>query len=304
MKNFKRTMALILCLLLIGSLSACGTSAKTKLVQINDKTITAADRDQYFPLYGLTTGVDVTTITDETTIKDMKTAALEDLVVMEVVKQYYNEKKQDVIPETRDADFAKFMESANADETTKTFMAANNITEAYLQEFFDNQYYTTAFYQEVVGANSTLEADAKAYYDANLPEFTKDQVKASHILVATQAEADAILQELKDGKDFAELAKTKSLDTTSGPKGGDLGYFSQEEVLAAISDAAFATEKGGLSPVVKSDYGFHIIKVTDKRTYTQTFAEAQQQIMYGILEKAYQTKLDAIKATMKIKYFN
>ncbi len=304
MKNFKKAFALIMAMLMIAALSACGSSDKAKMVQINETTITVADRDQYFPLYGLTMGIDVTTITDEAQIEEMKTAALDDLVILEVVKQYYDGKSQTVVPETRDADFTAFMESVNADETTKAFMAANGLTEEYLQRFFDNQYYTTAFYQEVVEANTTLDADTKAYYDANLAEFTQDQVKASHILVATQAEADAILKELKEGADFAELAKTKSLDTTSAVEGGDLGYFAKDQMVAPFAEAAFATEKGALSEIVQSDYGFHIIKVADKRTYTQTFEEAQQTIMYSILEKAYQAKLEEIKATMEIKFFD
>jgi foldase protein PrsA len=109
------------------------------------------------------------------------------------------------------------------------------------------------------------EEDLIAYYDKNKEMFatTPHQVRASHILLPTKAEADAVLAELKAGKDFATLAKAKSTDPGSKDNGGDLNFFGKGQMNAEFEAAAFALKKGEMSGVVESENGFHIIKVTD-----------------------------------------
>jgi foldase protein PrsA len=110
------------------------------------------------------------------------------------------------------------------------------------------------------------EDDLKAYYEKNKESFgTPEQVKASHILLKTKAEAEEVLQQLKQGADFATLAKEKSIDTGSKDNGGDLGYFGKGVMNEQFEKAAFALKKGELSGVVESPNGFHIIKVTDHK---------------------------------------
>lgn len=91
-----------------------------------------------------------------------------------------------------------------------------------------------------------------------------NQVKASHILVNTQAEAEQLLTKLNSGSRFEDLARKHS-GCPSGKSGGDLGYFGRNEMAKPFADAAFALGKGEVSKPVETQYGFHIIKVTDKR---------------------------------------
>lgn len=91
------------------------------------------------------------------------------------------------------------------------------------------------------------------------------EVKASHILVTTEAEAKALLERIKKGEDFLLLAKKYSKDTGSGSRGGDLGYFSTGSMVEPFEKAAFGIPVGELSNVVKTSFGYHIIKVTDSR---------------------------------------
>jgi foldase protein PrsA len=302
MKRIKTALGILLIMSLVLATASCGTTPESMVAKVGDATITAGELDQYIPLYGLTMGTDITQITDKTELAATKKAALEDLVSMEVIRQYYAEKKENVIPETKDAELKTFMDQVNGDEATLKFMADNKITTAYLEKFFLNQYYTSAFFAEITKGFTDPEGEAKKYYDANKALFTNEQVKASHILVATKAEAEAILKELKGGADFATIAKAKSIDTQSGALGGDLGYFSKDQMVVPFAEAAFSTPIGELSAIVESEFGFHIIKVIDKKTVTQTFEEAKQGIMYDMFDKAYQVKLDEMKAGMKITY--
>jgi peptidyl-prolyl cis-trans isomerase C len=87
-----------------------------------------------------------------------------------------------------------------------------------------------------------------------------DKIKCSHILVKKQSEAIAILERLKKGESFANLAKQLSIDKGSGRKGGDLGFFGRGMMVKPFEETAFKLEKGQISEPVKTDFGYHIIK--------------------------------------------
>ena len=119
--------------------------------------------------------------------------------------------------------------------------------------------------QAVVGASVT-DATLQAAYDARFKDATaKTEYHAVHILVATEDEAKAIKTELDGGADFAELAKTKSTDTGSGANGGDLGWFGAGAMVKPFEDAVIAAKVGEVTAPVKSDFGWHLIKVMETR---------------------------------------
>jgi peptidyl-prolyl cis-trans isomerase C len=113
-------------------------------------------------------------------------------------------------------------------------------------------------------AAATDEAIKKAYEEGSRKISGEQEVHARHILVATEDEAKAVEDELKKGADFAELAKMKSKDPTAS-NGGDLGFFTRDKMVPEFSTAAFALEPGNISDPVKSKFGWHIIKVEEKR---------------------------------------
>jgi parvulin-like peptidyl-prolyl isomerase len=158
------------------------------------------------------------------------------------------------------------------------------------------------------------EKDIKAYYKANPEEFTeKSKVRASHILVKTEAEAKAIIKEigsLKDGAlnaKFAELAKTKSTGP-SGPKGGDLGFFGQGQMVPAFNDAAFAMKKGEVSKTpVKSQFGYHVILVTDKQeaknlSFDEVKGFIEQKLKVEAFKEQMQNKMQELKKKATITF--
>lgn len=87
-----------------------------------------------------------------------------------------------------------------------------------------------------------------------------DKIKCAHILVEKQSQALAILERLKNGEKFAEIAKQLSLDTGSGKRGGDLGYFGRGKMVKPFEAAAFKLSVGQISEPIKTEYGYHIIK--------------------------------------------
>jgi len=130
--------------------------------------------------------------------------------------------------------------------------------------FLRNKTLMETLLQNEAKASATDEALHKVYDDAAKQFAGQKEVRARHILVKTEEEAKAILEELKKGADFAELAKAKSEDS-SKTDGGDLGYFTQDQMVPEFATVAFKLEKGQLSEPVKTQFGWHIIKVEDKR---------------------------------------
>jgi peptidyl-prolyl cis-trans isomerase C len=144
------------------------------------------------------------------------------------------------------------------------------------------------------------DAELQEFYDQNKEKFKSgEQVKASHILVKTQQEADEILAELKKGATFADLAKAKSIDS-SASAGGDLGWFEKGHMVPVFEKAAFALQEGELSGVVKSEFGYHIINVTGKRPAgIRTMEESREQIKAVLVPEKQQQVFAQIKERLR-----
>lgn len=136
------------------------------------------------------------------------------------------------------------------------------------------------------------EDDLKQYYEENKQFYEEEeQVKARHILVETEEEANEIKQQLDQGADFEELAKEKSTDPGSKESGGDLGYFGRGEMVAEFEETAFSLAVGEISAPVKSSYGYHIIKVEDyKEARTPTYDEIKNDIREDYIDRKVQER--------------
>lgn len=154
--------------------------------------------------------------------------------------------------------------------------------------------------KKVETESKVSDEDMKKFYEQNKDKFKSgDQIKASHILVKTEKEAKDILAKLKSGGNFEELAKKSSVDS-SAAKGGDLGWFGKGSMVPAFEKAALALKEGQISDVVKSDFGYHIIKLTGKRTAgARSFEEVKDQIKAAILPTKQQEIFQKIKEDLK-----
>ena len=150
-------------------------------------------------------------------------------------------------------------------------------------------------------AATTDEAMKKVYDDAAKQITSEQEVHARHILVATEDEAKAIEEELKKGADFAELAKKKSKDPGASD-GGDLGFFTKDQMVPEFSAVAFSLEPGKISDPVKSQFGWHIIKVEEKRNRKPPdFDQVKGQIESYVTRKAQADYVAKLRETAKIE---
>ncbi len=145
------------------------------------------------------------------------------------------------------------------------------------------------------------DADAQKYYDENPTLYSTTQIRASHILVKDEAQARDILQQVKaDPSKFADIAKEKSTDKTSGQKGGDLGTFGPGRMVPEFERAAFALKQGEISDVVKTQYGYHIIMVTERKEgERKPFDQVKEQIKATLRNKAIQDQQEKRYADLK-----
>jgi len=150
-------------------------------------------------------------------------------------------------------------------------------------------------------AATTDDAMKKVYEQASKEIMGEDEVHARHILVETEDEAKAVEEELKKGTDFAELAKKKSKDPGASD-GGDLGFFTKDQMVPEFSTVAFALEPGKISDPVKSQFGWHVIKVEEKRKRkAPDFAQVKGQIETYVARKAQADYVGKLREAAKIE---
>ena len=201
---------------------------------------------------------------------------------------------------------------------TENYIDQVNVSESQISDYFNDN--RSSFIEgrkvKVDFVELTLDAmeepesptndELKSLYDDNAELFTNpERRRAQHILVESEELANELLGQIREGADFAELAKANSEDTSSNEEGGDLGFFERELMGAEFDEAAFAMNIGDVSEVVPTDYGyFHIIKLTGIESETmQSFDEVEDQLVSLYIKQAKEKSLfGSLEEFMNLSY--
>jgi peptidyl-prolyl cis-trans isomerase C len=171
-------------------------------------------------------------------------------------------------------------------------------------DFDHNRVLMEALLQSAGQAALSDDAMHQVYDDAVKQMGNEEEVHARHILVSTEEEAKAIEAELKNGADFATLAKQKSKDPGAAD-GGDLGYFTKDQMVPEFSEAAFKLDKGQISDPVHTQFGWHIIKVEDKRIKpTPTYDQVKDQLQTYVEHRAQAQLVQKLRSAANIERFD
>jgi len=172
--------------------------------------------------------------------------------------------------------------------------------------FVEEQVIQDYWLQKEIGKRITTEKLQQRYQEKLKSMPPEEEVHARHILVATEPEAKDLMAELKKGTPFDKLAREKSTDKASGAEGGDLGWFKRTDMVKEFSDAAFALKKGELSETpIKTQFGYHIIKVEDRRQAPPpAFEEMAEQIREDLARETVTAFIDQLRSGAKIEKFN
>lgn len=167
--------------------------------------------------------------------------------------------------------------------------------------YYENKALRDVYWTQLITSRISDEA-AKEFYDAQVGAVEpQEEIKARHILVATEEEAQAVIDALDAGGDFEELAKEHSTGP-SGADGGDLGYFTAGTMVAEFNDAAFALQADEVSSPVKTKFGWHVIKVEDRRVQeVPGFDLVKDQVIEALAQQEGRTMMDEMRAAATIE---
>ncbi len=249
-------------------------------------------------------------------------APVKDYVILEVGgdKIHYREVEniwKSLFPEGQAPDFSRFDDKVRQNvlrgivseqaiyQKAKASGLENSPKIKEMMERLKRKLITQEYIEQQVEAKVS-DADVRKEYEKRAKEKKgTTEVHARHILVKTKEEAEKIKEQLDDGENFEKLAREKSGDTASGKRGGDLGYFGEDEMVPEFTKAAFAMEKGEVSDPVKSEFGWHIIKLDDKREAVMPpFEEVDATIREELKAEALKGFIQDVVDTVPVKYYS
>lgn len=231
---------------------------------------------------------------------------LDSLITNKVIEMEAAKQKVKVTGNEIDEELTKLQESYGGEEEFAAALEQNKVSMDKIRG--DIEIYLLAE-KMIQPSIDVTDEEMKTYFQENKDSFDqKEQVKASHILVKDEATAKKVKEELKKGKDFAELAKEYSTDSSNAVKGGDLGYFGKGEMAEEFEKAAFALEVDAISEPVKTEFGYHIIKLVDKKAAKAAeFDDHKEEIKELLndqkIQAQYPNWLEEKKADYKIKSY-
>ncbi|MFZ9920910.1 MAG: peptidylprolyl isomerase [Terrimicrobiaceae bacterium] len=285
---------------------------------VNGKDINRAQLQEIFNAAVQSSGMNVADLSSAQQLGGY-TQLLNDLIDRQLLLDAAS--KEEVSSEDIDAEIKKFKSQFPDEAIFDAQMKQAGMTTEKLQNDVREELKIRRWMESQVKAPEVSEADAKSFYESNIKEFEQPEtVKASHILfmVDADAPADVVKQkeeaakkaaaEAKAGKDFTELAKALSEEPGAKESGGDLGFFPKDRMVPEFANAAFAANINDISEPVKTQFGWHVIKVTDKKAAgTVPFDEVDEQITSYLKtmrqREAVQKVMKGLKDSAKVQTF-
>jgi parvulin-like peptidyl-prolyl isomerase len=245
------------------------------------------------------------------------------IIANKLIEKYANENKISYTEKEFTDEYNKIQTTSfKTKEEFDNYLKDNGINEDLLKTQLRNQLLANKVYEKITAGITVSDAEVQKYYDDNKNTvfLEPEQIRISHILVqygdqdTTKKTKEAALekikmiqQKIKDGETFENMANKYSEDTNSNTTGGDIGYFSKGQLVAEFEDVAFTLNVGQISDIVETPYGFHLIKVTDKKAERiKTFDEVKDSIRQYLESNLKNDKFNKFLLSLKdaavIKY--
>jgi parvulin-like peptidyl-prolyl isomerase len=184
---------------------------------------------------------------------------IESIIVRQGAEELGIEVSETEVTQRRD----ELIEEVGGQETFDQLVEESGLTSEQIDEQVRDIVIREAVQEELTADIEVSDAEVAAFYEENR-ETRYDTAEARHILVETEEEANDILERLEEGEDFADIAAEESIDTGSGAQGGDLGEFGRGQMVPEFEEAVFTAEIGEVVGPVETQFGFHIIEVTER----------------------------------------
>ena len=245
-----------------------------------------------------------------------KDIMLDQMIDIEAVCEQARKDKLAPSEEEVDKAFEELKKNIDADEEYKKKLEGLGIDDTYLRSQ-QEQDLTIQKYKENFDKNLKMsDEEMKKYYEENKDDFYTDTVTASHILLKTiddngnelsdkkkkeaKKKAEEALKKVKSGEDFAQVAKEYSEDSTAS-NGGELGTFGKGQMVSEFENAAFSMKPGEISDIIKTQYGYHIIKVTERVDEQKSYDDVKDEIKSTLASQEYSKYIEKIEKNTKIE---
>ncbi|MCK9217775.1 MAG: peptidylprolyl isomerase [Firmicutes bacterium] len=275
MKNPKKYICLVIFLVII-LISGCGMirvkeseEDKSIVARVDGEPITKDEFDKIFAVFKtqeeMRQGADIwdKSYMGKKYIDLAKEQILEQMIEDKIQLKKAEELNIVASQEEIEEEYEKFKKLFNSEEKFLEFLDGVKMDVDYFRESIRKSLVINKLKEIITKDIDIADEEIEAYYTTHMDMFYR--IKASHILLETEDEAREILIRVNAGEDFNALAKEYSIDPSVKENNGDLGYFRHGEMVEPFEEAAFSLKPGEISNIVKSQYGFHIIKVEDKR---------------------------------------
>lgn len=300
-----RKFALIGLLALILTVGGCSSNGKGLVAKVNGEGITEEEFDSDFQvfkrIYEQQLGEDALSQTGEdgrALEETLKENIVEKLIMERLVEKEAKDMNIEVTQEEIEDQMEQYITMMEGQEKFDEFLKSNQLSKEFFEENLRKELLFNKHREAFMNNTSIDEKEAKDYFEANKDDLVV--VKASHILVKTEDEGKKVLDRLKAGEDFAKLAEEVSIDKASASQGGSIGYFAKGDMIAEIEEAAFALNAGETSGLVKTEVGYHIILVEDKK---ETYEALKDDIIGYLKDDKYMEKIQDLRDNAKVKIY-
>lgn len=268
-KKFKIVLLALTILTMIFAVS-CKKADENAVATVNGKAISEKEFTEnykvYERMYKQQLGEEALKKTDKdgVSFKDkLKENILEKLIVDELINQEIDNKKIVITDEEVNNLYEQTIKDMGGQEQYEEFLKQQNITDDFIKDSIKKDYKQQKLEEAFYKDNKVTEEEIKDFYDANKERLIKYSL--SQIMADNEEDAKKLYDKLEAGEDFAELAKNESSDTYSAANGGNMGEVQASTMPEEFLNAVSTTEIGSYSKVFKSDMGYHIVKVDDKK---------------------------------------
>lgn len=289
------------------AISGCSTDVEGVVARVNDEDITQEEFDVEFEIYrdsyerqlgeDALTRVESDGRTLETVIKQ---GVLDTLIVERLIKQDSIANNITVTDQELNERMEELIESLGGETEFDDFLESNSMTREYFTNYTRNDILFNKHSENFINNIEISDEDGKDFFNENKEDLIV--LKASHILLSTEEDGNRVLKALKDGESFEDLAIRESKDSTSAVNGGDLGYIVKGKYAAVpeFDKAVFELEVGEISDLIKTEVGYHIIRLDDRR---DTFEELKDEIADLLKNQQYAKYVKDLEEKGKITIY-
>lgn len=303
--KYRKIFIVGLLIALVFTISGCKNSEEGLVAKVDGEGITMeefeSEYEVYKRMYEQQLGEDAMSQTGEggkTLGEELKGNIVEKLIMERLVAKDAKNMNIVVTDEEIKEQMDQYIAIVEEQEKFDEFLEANKLTKEFLKENLKKDLlfnkHNEAFLKDVKITDEEIEN----YFNSNKEDLVV--VKASHILVKSEEDGKKVIDKLNAGEAFASVAATESIDSSSAVQGGNLGYFKKGTYVNEFEQAAFALKVGETSKLVKTEVGYHVIKIEDRKDTLETLKD---DIILVLKDDKYLEKIQSLRDSAKVKIF-